>query len=362
MPLNGDEPRETADVAADVIKEFEDAAGGGDETVVRESTDIQPDTKTDEKPAGEKKAEEKPVKKDEKKPDTKPDVKDEDDDDFDKVPAEIDDPNPRNKGKKIMNRLPHDRVKRMVEKARKAAREAADVEWRGKHEPLEQQFQDVLADIRRLDNLMATDPDAFLAEVGKAHPAYREFVRQAKAAEKAAAEDPEPQPDVPNEKGEMAGYSIAQAKKLIQWTARQEAAAVRKDLEPTVAAVKTAQQMAADRKRQDDEDAAYMTRAEQDMADAEKNLPGFKENKDAIEKIFMANKSYRLSDAYWHWRTEQLTKAAADARALVLEELKTTPLDTSAGGGGSTEREATNTKPMTTEEIARDEMRKAGML
>src|SRR5688572_21678942 len=178
MPLNGDEVKETASVAAEVIAEFE--AAEGTEEVVRENTD---DKVKDEKPAAEAKpADEK--KPEEKKPEAKADEKPaDDDDDFDKVPAEIDDP--KNKGKKIENRIPHSRTKKMVERAAKKARETAEAEWKAKHDPLEQNMNAVLAEIRRLDTLMASDPDAFIAEVAKAHPAYKEYVRQQKAAEKA---------------------------------------------------------------------------------------------------------------------------------------------------------------------------------
>lgn len=357
MPLNGDEPRETASVAAEVIAELE--GGSGETETVRESTDTsekQTETKV-EKPASEAKPEK---KAEEKKVETKTD---EDDDDFDKVPAEIDDPNPRNKGKKVENRIPHSRVKRMVERAKKAIREAADNEWKSKHEPLEQNLNAVLSDIRRLDELMASDPDAFLSEVAKAHPAYKEYRRQvvqeARQAEK-------PGPDVKDAEGNLTGYSIPQAEKLIQYYADQAKAAAIEEADkkygPAAKAVEGAQKTAAERAKQAEEDAAYEADATAQQENARKSWPGYKENEAEIEAAFMANKSYRLYDAYIAVVIPKLQKQAMDARAAVLEELKTTPLDTAAGGGGTTEREDTTSKAMSTEEIARDEMRKAGLL
>jgi len=327
MPLNGDEPKETASVAAEVIAEFEANDGGDTSEPVREITD---DKTKDEKPADDKKVEE-------KKPEAKADDKktDDDDDDFDKVAAEIDDP--KVKGKKIENRIPHSRVKRMVERARKAIKDATEAEWKGKYDPLEQNTNAILAEIRRLDTLMASDPDAFISEIAKAHPAYKEFVRQVKAAEKAAEEDPEPQPDVPNEKGEMVGYSIGQAKKLMQWTALQEVKGVRKEIEPVKQTLESAQRSAAQRARQAEQDEADLQSAQAELEDAEANWPGFKENREEIERVFMSDKKLRLHDAYRKVYVAKLQEAAANARAQVLEEMKQEPvLGTGVGGGSAT--------------------------
>jgi hypothetical protein len=357
MPLNGDEVKDTNTVAAEVIAEIE--SGGSDENV-REITETQPEKKAE---GGEIESVKKDEKKsEEKKPEAKAEEKkaDEDDDDFEKVPAEIDDP--KAKGKKIENRLPHSRVKKMTERAAKKAREAADAEWKAKHEPVEQTLQQVLTEIRRLDELMKTDGDAFLAEIGKAHPMYKEYKRQIAAAEKAATEDPEPQPDVPNEKGEMVGYSIAQAKKLMSWTARQEVKGVRDEIKPVRETVETAQRTAAERARQQQQDEADLQYAQREYETAEKNWPGFTEHKAEIEAAFMANKNFRLHDAYMAVVVPKLQKAAADARTSVLEEMKKEPVTSTVVAGGTAERAPETSRPLTTEEIAREEMRKAGLL
>ncbi len=359
MPLNGDEPQDTNAIAAEVIAEIE--GGGGDETI-REITETKPETKEEKPVVEDKKSEAKP---EEKKPEAKAEEKkvDEDDDDFEKVPAEIDDP--KAKGKKIENRLPHSRVKKMTERAAKKAREATEAEWKAKHDPVEQTLQQVLTEIRRLDELMATDGDAFLAEIGKAHPMYKEYKRQiaaAKEAAKEAAEDPEPQPDVPNEKGEMVGYSIPQAKKLMSWTARQEVKGVRDEIKPVRETVETAQRTAAERARQAQQDEADLNYAQRELETAEKNWPGFAEHKTEIEAVFMANKNFRLHDAYMAIVVPKLQKAAADARAQVIEEMKKEPVTSTVVAGGTVERAPESSRPLTTEEIAREEMRKAGML
>lgn len=344
MPFNGDEVRETSSVAAEVISEIE-SAGAGEETV-RETTD----TKTAETPKPETKADD--TTKGEKKPEAKADA--DDDDDFDKVPAEIDDPNPRNKGKKVENKLPHSRVKKMVEKARKAMREAADAEWKAKHEPLETELTSVREAIAGLNQLAMTDPDGFLAELAKNMPIYKEFVRQAKREEAKADDDPEPQPDVPNDKGEMVGYSISQAKKLMSWTARQEVKGVKKELEPTVAAVRSSQQTAEDQRKQAALEAQYEASATQQLEEAQK-WPGYKEHEAEIQKTFLENKKLRLYDAYISVVVPKLQRAATDARATVLEELKTAPVDTSIGRAAAPEKDTE--KPQSTEDIARQVIR-----
>jgi hypothetical protein len=188
-------------------------------------------------------------------------------------------------------------------------------------------------------------------------------VRQQKAAEKAAEEDPEPEPDVKNEKGEPVGYSVAQAKKLMQWTARQEVKGVRKEIEPVKQTLESAQRSATERARQAQQDEADLKQAQSELDDAITNWPGFKENQAEIEKVFLENKKLRLHDAYRQVYVAKLQKAAADARAQVLAELKEEPvLGTGVGGGTTTRVVEENTKLMTTEEIARDEMRKAGLL
>jgi HAMP domain-containing protein len=350
MSLNGDEPRETAAVAAEMIQEIEAGSIEGNE--VREMTDPEPKI---EKPAAEKTVE-KPVEKKDEKP-----VVEEDDDDFDKVPAEIDDPNPRNKGKKIENRLPHARVTKMVAKAIKKARETADTEWKAKHDPLAQNMENILADIRRLDGLMAGDPDAFLAEVGKAHPAYKEYVRQVKAAEKVAAAVEKPGPDVPNEKGEMVGYSIRQAEALMQYYADQAAVMAAKDAEekygPAARAVAGAARSAEERRQQAAVETAYESDATELLETANASWPGYKEHEKEIQDAFLANKKFRLYDAYIHVVIPKLQKAATNARSQVIEELKTTDIDTSVGGGAATRKTETGGLAQSTEEIARQIIR-----
>lgn len=124
------------------------------------------------------------------------------------------------------NRIPQPRVAKMVEKARAKATAAHQVELKTVQDKLIAAEQKANL-LDSLDKLATNDPARYIELLGRANPAYREFVRQQKVAETVApttaaavAADPMPAPDAQFPDGSK-GYSEQGLAALQSWTKRE---------------------------------------------------------------------------------------------------------------------------------------------
>jgi len=140
-----------------------------------------------------------------------------DNEDFDTEPEFTQDKN----GRKIVNRIPQPRVKKMVERAVAKATEAKEREFTEKVSIFEQQIKGY----EDLGEIMATDDGRFMQMLAQAYPAYRKYV-EGGAAQPAVktpapgADDPMPPPDARLADGTPA-YSPEGFQKVQDWQARQ---------------------------------------------------------------------------------------------------------------------------------------------
>lgn len=130
------------------------------------------------------------------------------------------------------NRIPHSRVKGMVQKAI----ERTTIRLQAEVAPLKQKVADYEPKVQMLDRLAVladTNPDGYIAHLAKANPAYKKFLEPpAAAAPKtpAAKDDPEPVPDGKFEDGSP-GYTAEGYKKLREWDQRQAVRIAKSELQ-----------------------------------------------------------------------------------------------------------------------------------
>lgn len=247
----------------------------------------------------------------------------EEDDDFAKVPEFEEMKN----GAKRVNRIPHPRVKKMIEKqvaaAEKALREVLEKEYGEKLSGLQKQL-DVM---ERVGEIMGTDPDRFMSMLAEGNPAYKAWTKGGKA--EAQPDDPEPQPDGKMPDG-TPGYTPEQYKKLEDWKERQVEKRVRasmqKEWQDKYGWID--QQREAHQARE-----AALPGIKAQYEDAMANWEGFKDNFDAIMSELRADtqeaertgkpvKLQSLRDAY-HAIREKGFKAQIEKLTKDMDGLKT---------------------------------------
>lgn len=247
--LGGDDAPDPGDGGLDDA-DLDPAAAGGDD---------------DDAPAAPvvPKVEDKP--KDEPKPEEK-----KDEGDFSAEPEFTTDKN----GRKIVNRIPQPRVKKMVENAVTKAVTAKETEYTEKVS----QFEKQIAEYEDLGSIMATDPDRFFGMLQSAYPAYKQYAKGGAAtpapAPAAHANDPMPQPDGRLADGTPA-YSPEGFQKVQEWQARQIEDRVLKQVGEKYKYLDD--QRAADQARE-----AAIPQVRSQISNAMQQWDGFKENFDAI--------------------------------------------------------------------------------
>ena len=275
--------------------------------------------------------------------------------DPDKAPAPAEQPDEllttEFKGNKF-NRLPYNRVKAIVENARKKAAEesaAALAEHQRKiqqYETAAQTWQREQQELRE----MARNPEQFLRALSEASPAYKELVERALARQE-AQQPPQAniEPDVVLPDGSF-GYSNAAAERLYQQRlalAEQSISAkIAKQFEPIVSEFQA-------RKAYEE----MVPRVKQQLAEAQK-WPLFSEHQEAIRVAMEADRRLSLESAYRQVVFPKLQSDRDKMRAEILAEINgkakaaTSPSATPAAPPPG--------KAQSIDEIIREAVRKAG--
>lgn len=283
-----------------------------------------------------------------------------DNEDFDTEPEFTTDKN----GRKMVNRIPQPRVKKMVERAVARVTEAKEKEFTERVSTYETRIRDY----EGLGEIMATDPDRFFSMLQNAYPAYKQFGKQgaqpAAPAEQARDNDPMPQPDARLADGTPA-YSPEGFQKVQEWQARQVEQRVLGKVNERYGWVDEERQA---RERQ--EAAVPVVRAQ--IQDATQNWDGFKEHADEILAELRADTQQRLSlhDAYrvvmnrkikaereaWAKEREQLVTTRNKTREEVLREIQGRPAATATVPATAAARPdpAAGAEPRDTRDIIRE--------
>lgn len=323
------------------------------------STDPAPASSGDETPSAPEPVSTLPVEPpaEEKKP--------EESDDFGSEPEFTTDA----RGRKQVNRIPHPRVKKMVESAVAKARSEAETEFGQKISTYEQRIQEY----EGVGQVMASDPDRFLAMLQQAYPVYRKYFGEAQGQPAQqqqqpsyAQNDPMPQPDAVLADGTPA-YSPEGFQRVQEWQARQVESRVLDKVNEQFGWVQQERQ-------QRELIEAQRPVVRQQLNDAMTNWDGFQEHFDAILAELQNDRAGRLTlhDAYRTVITRahkaKLDEALKQAEALkadrnkireeVLRELQTRPAATAALPSGATPRTESGGDPNTVRDT-RDVIREA---
>ena len=253
------------------------------------------------------------------------------------------------------NRMPHSRVKTMVQKAEKSGYEKAVKELEGKYTPQLKEFETKVKDYEtkvaksgQLETLIDTDPRSTITVLSK-HPLYKEFFEyvnkaveafESKASPEAqtttaSTEDPIPQPNQTLPDGSKV-YDLDGVQQLLDWKARQVEKKVLKQVEDKFAKLQPIQQEWE--RANIDREFLAKTRpvVDQILVEARTNWPNFKELEAEIEKILEADttRTVSLDRAYMQaYQTHVVPKLSADKnkmRAELLAEMRAKPATTAA--------------------------------
>ncbi len=246
------------------------------------------------------------------------------------------------------NRIPYSRVKKIVERAEKEARAAAEKTLAGAPQPKLQEYETKVKDyegrlekVAQFENMIEHQPEQFMNFLSTL-PAYKEFfayinqlAQQAPAASAQATAQPTldlagmPQPDQPLPDGTKV-YSMEGLQQLLAWQAQQVEAR----------AIKATEDRIAQRYKPMEENWQAEQRRQQAIPVIQKQLaearqwPHFTELEADIVEVLKTDPNISLEGAYRKTLSEKvLPKLQTDRdsmRKSILEELKKKPVSTSA--------------------------------
>lgn len=217
------------------------------------------------------------------------DAKAEEDDDFDKVPEfeEMKD------GRKRVNRIPHPRVVKMIERKVKATEAAIREALTKEHTEKSAADRKYIDEMEAIGKIMGEEPDKFFEILASVNPAYKAWAKGAAAAAATVDpnNDPRPEPDGVLADGKTPGYTEEGWKKYEEWNRRQAVKEARAEMDKEYGWVKKEREA-----KQAIE--ASLTSVRKQIADAKKQWPGFEENYKAIEDALGADPKLSLFDGY----------------------------------------------------------------
>jgi hypothetical protein len=247
------------------------------------------------------------------------------------------------------NRLPHSRVKKMVEKADKDAytrgRTELETEYKPKYETLEKEnadFKSRFEQVAQFEQIMMNEQPRFVQMLLNV-PGYREiFQSLLQQAAPSAPEQPEapainPDAEMPLPNHELPDgsrvYDIDGLKSLMTWQAQSVEKRLRTEFEKQYGPLRQSYDEYQRR-------SAAMPAVQRQISEA-RQWEGFNDNEDEIVKALAANQTWSLERAYQHVVLPKLKadrerlanegKVNRDAvRAEILAELKKAPKSTSA--------------------------------
>lgn len=281
------------------------------------------------------------------------------------------------------NRIPYSRVKKIVEKAQRDAREAAAKELEGKFNPQLTETQTKIQDyeqrlerVAQFEHVLENDPRTFLQILSQI-PAYGEFFQRVSELAKMAQgqqgqgqnpvanqnvqnnnpNDPMPQPDQEFPDGTK-GYSMEGLAKLFDWRDRQVESRVLQQAEERISKryAPIEQQWQAQQEYQ-----RAVPVVEKQIAEA-RTWPNFNELENEVVKLLQADQRMTLEGAYMRaYQTHIVPRMTADRQRVkseVLEELKKRPAASAAPSNPTKPTASANKGPRSLEEIIAAEVEK----
>lgn len=270
------------------------------------------------------------------------------------------------------NRIPYNRVKKIVENAQiKIAKQVLGDQWKdlqagqkiddvlnGHLSTINQRLQAMQAYEQELErvqlvgNLIQSDPDRFLAVLPNINPRYAELLNRQPMQKNPEDEMPGPDLDLG---GGAKTYSPEGLRNLLDWQAQQTEkrvlGTVDKDLRPLREQQHASEQMQA-----------ALTRVRSQLSEARKNWKGFTDNEPAIQKY--VERGMKLEIAYAQVMQDVYEKKLQDAqanrekvRAEVLEELKKAPRSTATAVSSRSKAADEVGEPTNLEDVIRNALK-----
>lgn len=269
------------------------------------------------------------------------------------------------------NRIPHPRVKAMVETGVKKA----EAKWTTeKLEPIQREntvYRERFKGIGVVEDKLFNKPAEFVG-ILRTIPGYEKFLVSADGQPAtgtttvpAAKDDPEPGPDVRDDKGTAIGYSEAGLKALRAWDRRQ---AVRESEERLGARIKPFEESARSAAERSEAARATSEGIAAELNQAAK-WEGFIENGTEILEALKADTAEVLAGKHGPtplldiYHRIVLPKMKGDRNKLredIIKELQAAPRSTAAGSAGAESRDAAVLAakgPRTVEDIIKDSLR-----
>jgi hypothetical protein len=229
-------------------------------------------------------------------------------------------------GTKRINKIPYDRVQKIVENAKKKLQTEHETAIRQHTERLTAAERELQA-VNAVAEMMQGDPEQFLSAMAELNPAYARYVGGGGSTTPRGGNNGRPEADVRLEDGRYT-YSPEQAAALAEWQAQQ----VERRIAGRIAPFEQERQ-----ERQIFE--AAVPRVKAQIAAFQKK-PLFNENKAEIEKALAADPNISLQDAY---DLVVLPKLTADRNRIyqeLLAEQNARPHSTSIANTASRQSEA----------------------
>lgn len=268
------------------------------------------------------------------------------------------------------NRIPHSRtVKIMENRERKFAEEVTGALVPTGVRPVDAvkqyaaQIPTLQAEVQNLRNegavasnvltIMENEPERYVRMLLEVHPEYAKYLRtDASANQPATVDDASmPQPDLDMGNGQLT-YSVDGYAKLRAFENARIAKQVRAEIMAEVQKMPMARSYEAEQEIQ-----RNLVGVRQQVAHAEANWKGFKENKQAIY-AFITPDQRSLHEAYRLWREGSITEREAalekqikEAEANAIKKIKAAPTSTSAATGAKAV--AVASEPESVEDIIR---------
>lgn len=237
------------------------------------------------------------------------------------------------------NRLPHSRVKTMVEKAEKSA--AAQFEPRIKEfETKVQDYEGRLIKVAEFEKIMVNDPTKFLSML-QTLPQYRDILTQPKATEAPAtpavvsevpAVDEMPQPDSEGPDGTRV-YSMEGLKNLVKWIKTDAKAEALKEVETKYKPLQDDWQAREQKQKSDDYYNNVIVPKINAQIEEARKWDLFAENETEIVKALDADKNLSLERAYQTVVFPKLRANRDEIRKQVIADMKKAPVSTSVAAG-----------------------------
>lgn len=292
-----------------------------------------------------------------------------DPDDFDQVQPETTDA----LGRKIKNKIPHERVGVMIGK-KVAAREKELISQVAKELGItkaeaELTLDDVLGNVREsgskykvaeervqiaeaVEAIMEQDGDRFIKMLAEANPQmYGKFLKVLEAVEQAqAAEDLEPEPDYDMGNGQKT-YSLDGMRKRDEWRDKQTEKRILAQMDQRLSPYEK-ERKAREQKERIAEIHTQATDALNKTLDRASKWPGFLDNQEAIAKLIVDNPQLELVDAYMQVVPTKLAADRTKMRAELIAEVNSEPHSTSVQVSPAAAKKTTG--PKTTEDFARE--------